>query len=117
MSLLAQAKGACDRLIVGLNGDASVARLKGPDRPIQTEAARAQVIASLASVDLVVTFDEDTPIALLEALRPELLVKGADYRVDEVVGADLVRRGGGKVMLAKLTPGHSTKETIARIAK
>ena len=117
VSLLAQAKGACDRLIVGLNGDASVARLKGPDRPIQTEAARAQVIASLASVDLVVTFDEDTPIALLEALRPELLVKGADYRVDEVVGADLVRRGGGKVMLAKLTPGHSTKETIARIAK
>ena len=111
------AKAACDRLIVGLNSDASVTRLKGPDRPIQAESARAQVLASLASIDVVVTFDEDTPIALLEALRPDLLVKGADYSVDQVVGADLVRRHGGKVMLAKLEPGHSTTETIARIAK
>ena len=117
VSLLAQAKAACDRLIVGLNSDASVTRLKGPDRPIQAESARAQVLASLASIDVVVTFDEDTPIALLEALRPDLLVKGADYSVDQVVGADLVRRHGGKVMLAKLEPGHSTTETIARIAK
>jgi len=117
VSLLAQAKGACDRLVVGLNSDASVARLKGPGRPVQTEAARAQVIASLASVDLVVVFEADTPLALIEALRPELLVKGADYRLDQVVGGDLVAGYGGAVMLAKLAPGHSTTETIARLAR
>ncbi len=117
VSLLAQARAACDRLVVGLNGDASTTRLKGPDRPIQTEAARAQVLASLASVDLVVTFDEDTPLALIEALRPELLVKGADYSLADVVGAKEVQRTGGKVLLAKIEPGHSTTETIARLAK
>jgi D-beta-D-heptose 7-phosphate kinase/D-beta-D-heptose 1-phosphate adenosyltransferase len=117
LSLLAQAGAECDRLVVGLNGDASAARLKGPDRPIQTEAARAQVLASLASVDLVVTFDEDTPLDLIEALRPDLLVKGADYKLDEVVGADVVQRNGGKVLLATIEPGHSTTKTIARLAK
>ena len=116
VSLLAQAKAACGRLIVGLNSDASVARLKGPDRPIQPDTARAQVLASLASVDLVVVFEEDSPLALIEALRPNLLVKGADYRLDQVVGADLVQSYGGKVMLAKLEPGYSTTRTIARIA-
>ncbi|MFQ5959049.1 MAG: D-glycero-beta-D-manno-heptose-7-phosphate kinase [Alphaproteobacteria bacterium] len=117
VSLLTQAKAACDRLVVGLNDDASVARLKGPDRPIQQETARTQVLASLASVDLVVVFAEDTPMALLEALRPEVLVKGADYSLDAVVGADLVRSYGGKVVLAELAPGHSTTATISRIAK
>ena len=117
VSLLAQARTACDRLIVGLNSDASIARLKGPGRPIQSEAARSQVLASLASVDLVVVFEEDTPLALLEALRPDLLVKGADYRRDQVVGADIVEGYGGKVMLVQLAPGHSTSATIARIAK
>ncbi len=117
VSLFAQAKEACDRLIVGLNGDASVTRLKGANRPIQTTTARAQVLASLASVDLVVVFEEDTPMALLEALRPDVLVKGADYRLDQVVGADLVQGYGGKVLLAKLAPGHSTTDTIERLAK
>ncbi|MFQ5785722.1 MAG: D-glycero-beta-D-manno-heptose-7-phosphate kinase [Alphaproteobacteria bacterium] len=117
VSLLAQAKAACDHLVVGLNSDASVTRLKGPDRPIQSEAARSQVLASLASVDLVVVFEEDTPTALLEALRPDLLVKGADYTLDEVVGGDFVRSYGGRVMLAKLAPGYSTSDTIARIAR
>jgi len=117
ISLLAQARGACDHLVVGLNSDASVRRLKGEGRPLQSEAARAAVLAPLASVDLVVIFGEDTPIRLLEALRPEVLVKGADYAREEVVGGDLVERWGGKVVLAKILPGHSTSATIARTAK
>ena len=117
VSLLAKAKEACDRLVVGLNGDASVTRLKGPDRPIQTEAARAAVLASLASVDMVVIFAEDTPMELIEALCPDLMVKGADYAPEEVVGADYVESYGGRVMLVDLEPGYSTSATIARMAK
>ena len=109
-----QARGACDRLVVGLNSDASVARLKGPGRPVQSEEARAAVLASLASVDLVVLFEEDTPLKLIEAIRPELLVKGADYSRDEVVGGEFVESYGGKVLLADILPGHSTTATIAR---
>ena len=114
VSLLKQARAASDRLVVGLNSDASVARLKGPGRPVQSEEARAAVLASLASVDLVVLFAEDTPVKLIEAIRPEILVKGADYRRDEVVGGALVESYGGKVLLAELLPGHSTTATIAR---
>ena len=117
IALIGQAKAAGDRLIVGLNSDASVTRLKGEDRPIQGEQARAQVLASLADVDLVVVYEEDTPMALLEALRPDVLVKGADYSRDQVVGGDLVEGYGGTVVLAELTPGHSTSETIKRIAR
>ncbi len=102
--------------MVGLNSDASVRRLKGPARPVQPEAARAAVLASLASVDLVVVFEEDTPEETLEALRPDLLVKGADYRLNEVVGADLVQGWGGKVWLAELLDGHSTTATVERMA-
>jgi len=115
ISLLVQARAQCDRLVVGINTDASVKRLKGPERPIQAETARAVVLASLTPVDAVVMFGEDTPLALIEAIRPDVLVKGADYRLDEVVGADIVRRHGGRVYLAKLLPGHSTTGTIARI--
>jgi D-beta-D-heptose 7-phosphate kinase / D-beta-D-heptose 1-phosphate adenosyltransferase len=115
VALLAQARAACDRLVVGLNSDTSIARLKGPSRPVQPEAARAAVLASLASVDLVVIFAEDTPLALIEAIRPDILVKGADYRVEEVVGADLVQAYGGKVLLADLVAGHSTTATIKKI--
>ncbi len=114
-SLLRQARAACDRLVVGLNSDASVQRLKGPARPLQNEQARAQVIASLASVDAVTIFDEETPLHLLAALRPDLLVKGADYRLDEVVGADLVQDYGGRVLLVPIEQGHSTTATIARM--
>jgi D-beta-D-heptose 7-phosphate kinase/D-beta-D-heptose 1-phosphate adenosyltransferase len=114
VALLKEARGACDRLVVGLNSDASVARIKGPGRPVQSEEARGAVLASLASVDLVVVFDEDTPQALIEAVRPELLVKGADYRPDEVVGGAFVQSYGGKVLLAQLLPGYSTSATIAR---
>jgi D-beta-D-heptose 7-phosphate kinase/D-beta-D-heptose 1-phosphate adenosyltransferase len=116
VSLLGQARTQCDRLVVGLNTDASVRRLKGPGRPIQAETARAVVLASLAHVDAVVLFAEDTPIGLIEAIRPDVLVKGADYTLATVVGAELVQGFGGRVYLARLAPGHSTSDTIARIA-
>ena len=113
--LLTQARAACDRLVVALNTDASVRRLKGPERPIQSETARATVMSSLASVDLVVLFAEDTPLSLIGLIRPDVLVKGADYRPDQVVGADIVRRNGGKVLLVDLLPGQGTSATIARV--
>lgn len=113
--LLEQARAACDRLVVGLNSDTSVRRIKGAPRPVQPEAARAAILASLAAVDLVVIFEEDTPQDLIEALHPEVLIKGADYQRDEVVGADLVERWGGKVLLADLVPGFSTSATVARL--
>lgn len=118
ISLLAQAKEACDRLVVGLNSDSSVKRLgKGDDRPVQMETARATVLASLANVDMVIIFGEDTPQKLIEAIRPDVLVKGSDYELAKVVGADLVQSYGGRVLLAELKPGHSTTDTIARMAK
>ena len=116
VALLAQARGACDHLVVGLNSDGSARRLKGPDRPVQPEGARAAVLASLRDVDLVVAFEEDTPIALIEAVRPDVLVKGADYRLDQVVGADLVQSYGGRILLADIATGHSTTATISRLA-
>ncbi len=115
VSLLTQAKAACDRLVVGLNSDASVQRLKGPTRPVQSEASRATVLSSLAPVDLVVIFGEDTPRATIEALRPDVLVKGADYTIDKVVGADLVHGWGGRVVLADLIDGQSTTNTIRKL--
>jgi D-beta-D-heptose 7-phosphate kinase/D-beta-D-heptose 1-phosphate adenosyltransferase len=117
IALLAQARGTCDRLVVGLNSDESARRLKGPGRPIQGELARGAVLASLANVDMVVVFDEDTPLALIEALRPDVLIKGADYRRSEVVGADLVESYGGRVVLADLVPGHSTSGTVAKLVR
>jgi len=116
IALLEQAKAACDRLVVGLNSDASTARLKGPQRPIQSESERAAVLASLSAVDLVAIFEEDTPMELIRELRPQLLVKGDDYRLDEVVGAAFVKSIGGEVLLAKIVPGHSTTATIGRLA-
>jgi D-beta-D-heptose 7-phosphate kinase / D-beta-D-heptose 1-phosphate adenosyltransferase len=115
LRLLEEAREACDRLVVGLNSDASVRRLKGADRPVQPEAARAAVLASLASVDLVTVFDEDTPEALIEAVHPDLLVKGANYTLDQVLGAEQVRGWGGRVVLAELVPGHSTTATVERM--
>jgi D-beta-D-heptose 7-phosphate kinase/D-beta-D-heptose 1-phosphate adenosyltransferase len=115
VSLLEQATRACDRLVVGLNSDASVRRLKGEHRPVQGEAARSAVLASLQSVDAVVIFAEDTPMTLIRRLRPDVLVKGGDYTVDTVVGADLVRGYGGRILLADLLAGHSTTGTIRRL--
>ncbi|CDK99062.1 fused heptose 7-phosphate kinase; heptose 1-phosphate adenyltransferase [Magnetospirillum gryphiswaldense MSR-1 v2] len=115
ISLLTQARAACDRLVVGLNSDASVARLKGPTRPVQSEAARATVLASLSMVDMVVIFGEDTPLELIRHLRPDVLVKGADYTVATVVGADDVIGWGGRVVLANLVEGQSTTNTIKKM--
>jgi D-beta-D-heptose 7-phosphate kinase/D-beta-D-heptose 1-phosphate adenosyltransferase len=117
VSLLSQSRAAVDRLVVGLNNDASVARLKGAGRPVQGEAARALVLASLQSVDMVVVFAEDTPIELIRAIRPDVLVKGADYTVATVVGADIVQAYGGKVLLAEIVPGQSTSATIKRLVR
>ena len=116
ISLLEQARRSADRLVVGLNSDLSVRRLKGSDRPVQSEVARATVLAAVKAVDAVVIFGSDTPLELIEALEPDVLVKGEDYTVDRVVGADLVLRRGGKVLLARLVPGHSTTETVKRVA-
>jgi D-beta-D-heptose 7-phosphate kinase/D-beta-D-heptose 1-phosphate adenosyltransferase len=116
VTLLGKAADACDRLVVGLNSDASVKRLKGPTRPVQDLASRAQVLASLDAVDLVVPFDEDTPIDLISRLRPDVLVKGADYQAHEVVGADVVTEYGGRLLLVELVQGHSTTNTIKRAA-
>ena len=113
--LLEQCRAMCDRLVVGINSDSSVKRLKGPARPAQAEAARAAVLASLASVDLVCLFEEDTPIELIKQIRPDVLIKGADYTRETVVGADLVESWGGSVALAELLPGHSTTATLARL--
>ncbi|SNR94566.1 MULTISPECIES: bifunctional D-glycero-beta-D-manno-heptose-7-phosphate kinase/D-glycero-beta-D-manno-heptose 1-phosphate adenylyltransferase HldE [unclassified Azospirillum] len=115
LSLLRQARAACDRLIVGMNDDASVRRLKGESRPIQNQDARAAVLASLQLVDLVVPFTQDTPLELIQLVRPDVLVKGADYRIDQVVGADFVQGLGGRVLLANLKEGFSTTRTVARI--
>jgi D-beta-D-heptose 7-phosphate kinase / D-beta-D-heptose 1-phosphate adenosyltransferase len=117
VSLLGQAKSNCDRLIVGLNTDASIKRLKGPTRPVQDELARAMVLGALSAVDLVVLFAEDTPGELIEKIRPDVLIKGADYRVEQIVGADFVQSYGGRVVLADLTPNQSTSGIISRIDK
>jgi D-beta-D-heptose 7-phosphate kinase/D-beta-D-heptose 1-phosphate adenosyltransferase len=112
--LLAGARAACDRLVVGLNGDASVTRLKGEGRPVQPVEARAELLAALEAVDLVVVFDEDTPEQLIKRVKPTVLVKGGDYTRDQVVGADLVESFGGEVILIDLVPGHSTSAMVER---
>jgi D-beta-D-heptose 7-phosphate kinase/D-beta-D-heptose 1-phosphate adenosyltransferase len=115
VSLLHAARSQCDRLVLGLNSDASVRRLKGAGRPVNDQNDRACVLAALASVDAVVVFDEDTPLALIETLLPDILVKGADYTVDTVVGADVVQKAGGRVVLVDLVAGKSTTGTIGKL--
>ncbi|MGD9923845.1 MAG: D-glycero-beta-D-manno-heptose-7-phosphate kinase [Pseudorhodoplanes sp.] len=114
VKLMAQARAACDRLVVGLNSDASVSRLKGPDRPVQKVQARAEVLAALEAVDLVVVFEEDTPRRLIDRVRPNALIKGADYTREQVVGHEIVEAYGGEVLLVGLLPGHSTTEIVKR---
>ena len=117
VKLLAQARAACDRLVVGLNDDASVRRLKGASRPLQDVHSRAEVLAALEAVDLVAVFTEDTPIKLIERIRPSALIKGGDYRRQEVVGYEFVEASGGEVVLVELVPGHSTTALVRRSAK
>ena len=114
VSLLRQAAATCDRLIVALNSDVSVKRLKGPSRPIQDEAMRATVIGAIKGVSAVVVFSDETPLELIKALQPDVIVKGEDYTEDTVVGADIVKARGGRVILAKLTQGQSTTKIIAK---
>jgi D-beta-D-heptose 7-phosphate kinase/D-beta-D-heptose 1-phosphate adenosyltransferase len=114
---LAAARQLGDVLVVGLNSDASVRRLKGPDRPINPEGDRAAVLDALRAVDFVTIFEEDTPAALIEAVQPDVLVKGADYTEDRIVGADIVRRRGGRVVIVPLLGGRSTSGLIARIRR
>jgi D-beta-D-heptose 7-phosphate kinase/D-beta-D-heptose 1-phosphate adenosyltransferase len=116
VKVLTRARAECDRLVLGLNGDASVRRLKGEGRPIQDALARAGVLAALEAVDLVVVFDEDTPFELIKRLKPTVLVKGGDYRKADVVGRDLVEADGGHVVLVDLVPGHSTTRIVERSA-
>jgi D-beta-D-heptose 7-phosphate kinase/D-beta-D-heptose 1-phosphate adenosyltransferase len=115
VALLAEARGHCDRLVVALNTDDSVRRLKGAGRPVNPLAARAAVIAAIRHVDAVTSFAEDTPLEMIRALLPDRLFKGGDYRVETVVGADLVLGSGGKVVICASLPGHSTTGTLARI--
>ena len=113
--LLRRARSLGHYLLVGLNSDRSVRAIKGPDRPIQGEQARAAVVAALASVDYVVLFDEETPLRLIEELLPDVLVKGGDYTPASVVGKDAVERAGGHVHVIPLVPGFSSSQITDRI--
>jgi D-beta-D-heptose 7-phosphate kinase/D-beta-D-heptose 1-phosphate adenosyltransferase len=117
VAYLTQARAWCDRLVVGLNSDRSVRALKGPTRPVNDLESRALVLAGLGSVDLVVGFDEETPIRLIELVRPDVLVKGADYTVEGVVGHDLVASYGGQVRLAEIVEGYSTTAAIRKLSQ
>jgi rfaE bifunctional protein nucleotidyltransferase chain/domain len=112
---LAAAKAFGDRLVVGVNDDASVRRLKGPARPLAPLEDRMVVLAALEVVDLVTAFDEDTPEALIESIRPDVLVKGADYAISEIAGASFVQSYGGRVETIELVPGRSTTALLERI--
>jgi D-beta-D-heptose 7-phosphate kinase/D-beta-D-heptose 1-phosphate adenosyltransferase len=114
VKLLAGARAACDRLVVGLNGDASVTRLKGAGRPVQPVQSRAEVLAALEAVDLVVVFEEDTPGKLIARVKPTVLVKGSDYTREDVVGHAIVEALGGQVILIDIVPGHSTSAMVER---
>ena len=112
---LADARALGDLLVVAVNSDRSVRALaKGPDRPVMTERERAEVLAALAAVDAVVIFDEDTPQAIVEAIQPDVLVKGADWAEDEIVGREVVERRGGRVVRVPLAAGYSTTAILAR---
>ncbi|MEE2878995.1 MAG: D-glycero-beta-D-manno-heptose 1-phosphate adenylyltransferase, partial [Pseudomonadota bacterium] len=116
LTLLEEARDRCDRLVVAINTDASVKRLKGESRPVNIEHDRALMLAGIAAVDAVTMFSEDTPAELISALQPDLLVKGGDYAIEEIVGAEEVRANGGEVHIVKLVQGQSTTAIIGRSA-
>lgn len=115
IDVIAQARDQGDALVVGLNSDASVRRLKGPERPVRSEAERAYVLAALGDVDAVVAFAEDTPLELIRHLRPDVLVKGGDYEPATVVGRDDIESWGGRVVIVPLRPGQSTTSIIEKL--
>ena len=112
---LQAARNEGDALVVGVNSDRSVRANKGPERPINPEQERAELIAALAAVDAAVIFDEETPHAIISALQPDVLVKGADWAADQIVGRDVVEARGGRVVRATIEPGHSTTDILAKI--
>lgn len=115
IDVLMGARAHGDALVVGVNSDASVRRLKGPTRPVRSTAERAYVLAALEAVDAVVVFDDDTPLALVQLLNPDVIVKGGDYSPDTIVGADHVRARGGEVVVIPLTAGQSTTSIIEKL--
>ena len=112
---LEEARALGGRLVVGVNGDASVRRLKGPTRPIVPEAERVEVLEALESVDLAIVFDDDTPLRLIEAVAPDVLVKGGDWAIEAIVGREFVESHGGRVLNITVREGHSTSSLEARI--
>jgi D-beta-D-heptose 7-phosphate kinase/D-beta-D-heptose 1-phosphate adenosyltransferase len=117
VDILTAARARGDALIVGVNTDASVKRLKGPSRPVRNEAERAYVLAGMEAVDCVVLFEQDTPLELVLALRPDVIAKGGDYSEDTIVGAKEVKEWGGDAVVIPLTPGHSTTSIIEKLSE
>jgi rfaE bifunctional protein nucleotidyltransferase chain/domain len=117
IDLLVAARGTADALIVGINSDDSVRRLKGPGRPVRNAAERAFVLAAVECVDLVVVFPEDTPLELVKVLKPDVIVKGGDYTEATIVGANEVKSWGGRVVVVPLTPGQSTTAIIRKLSE
>jgi len=114
---LEKARMLGDKLVIGLNTDDSVSRFKGPERPLQDQQSRARVLAAMQFVDLVVFFDEDTPLKLISALVPNILVKGSDYLAENIVGADVVKHHGGMVKTIDFVPGYSTTRIVEKIKR
>lgn len=114
---LEKAAGLGDRLVIGLNTDDSVSRFKGPERPIQDQNSRARILSSLQFVDMVILFNEDTPLELISSLIPDVLVKGSDYLAENIVGAEVVKKSGGEVKTIDFVSGYSTSRIIEKIKK
>jgi D-beta-D-heptose 7-phosphate kinase/D-beta-D-heptose 1-phosphate adenosyltransferase len=117
LDILTAARATADALVVGVNSDESVRRLKGPSRPVRSDAERAYVLAALECVDLVVIFPDDTPLNLVKHLKPDVIVKGGDYSEETIVGAAEVKSWGGRVVVVPLTPGHSTTAIIRKLSE
>ena len=117
LDYLEKSRNLGDRLVIGLNTDGSVRQLKGPNRPINSELSRARMLAALAFVDLVITFDEETPLELIKKVKPDILIKGKDYSIENIVGAEFVLGNGGEVKTIEILEGYSTTEIINKIKK
>jgi rfaE bifunctional protein nucleotidyltransferase chain/domain len=115
LDYLEKSRNLGDKLVIGLNTDRSVRKIKGPGRPINSEKARARMLAALVFVDAVIPFDEETPLELIKKVQPDILVKGKDYRIENIVGADFVMGNGGEVKTIDLIEGYSTTDLIEKI--